>query len=82
MFNLNASTGSDLEILDCQSGASSFVVEASGKHGVKKDVGMYDDGHVSVLEKRGRDDLEHMIDRLSRVPEFYNWNVYSTIEDL
>ena len=85
MFNLNASTVSDLEILDCPSGASSFVVEASSKHGVKKAVGcdlMYDEDNASVLEKRGRDDVEHMIDRISRVPEFYNWKMYSTIKDL
>jgi len=31
MFNLDLTNFKDLEILDCPSGASSFVAEASGK---------------------------------------------------
>lgn len=85
MFNLDLSNFMDLEILDCPSGASSFVAEASNNYGVKKVVGcdlMYENNILPILEKKGRDDIEHMIDRLSRVPDFYNWNMYSTIEDL
>ena len=53
-----------LKILDCPSGASSFVAEASDEYNVKKAVGcdlMYDN-NLSILEKRGRDDLDYMID--------------------
>ena len=84
MFNLDLSNFKDLKILDCPSGASSFVAEASGEYKVKKAVGcdlMYDND-PSIIEKRGRDDLEYMIDRLSKVPDFYDWNMYSNIEDL
>ena len=42
---------------------------------------MYDND-PSIIEKRGRDDLEYMIDRLSKVPDFYDWKIYSNIEEL
>ena len=85
MFNLDISNFKDLEILDCPSGASSFVAEAFDEYKAKKAVGcdlMYEDGNLPILEKRGKDDLDYMIDSLSRVPEFYNWEMYSNIEDL
>ncbi|HEX5187442.1 MAG TPA: hypothetical protein VFV86_11185 [Nitrososphaeraceae archaeon] len=43
---------------------------------------MYEDSNLPLIEKRGRDDLEYMIDCLSRVPQFYNWEMYSNVEDL
>jgi methyltransferase family protein len=85
MFNLDGYSFKNLEILDCPSGASSFVAEVSAKYEVKKAVGcdlMYDDNNVPVLESRGKDDLEYMINRLSQVPEFYSWEMYSNIEAL
>src|SRR4029079_5188817 len=84
MFNLDLTNFKDLEILDCPSGASSFVAEASGEYNVKKAVGgdlMYDND-PSIIEKIGRDDLEYMINRLSKVPDFYDWKIYSNIEGL
>ncbi len=84
MFNLDLTNFKDLEILDCPSGASSFVAEALDKYNVKKAIGcdlMYDND-PSIIEKRGRDDLEYMIDRLSKVPDFYDWKIYSNIEEL
>ena len=85
MFNLDEFSFKDLEILDCPSGASSFVAEVSAKYEVKRAVGcdlVYDDNNVPILEKRGKDDLEYMVNRLARVPEFYSWQMYSNIEDL
>ena len=85
MFNLDLSNFKDLKILDCPSGASSFVAEASSEYKVKQAVGcdlMYDNNNISMIEKKGRDDLEYMITRLSKVPDFYDWNMYSNIEDL
>jgi len=84
MFNLDLTILKDLDILDCPSGASSFAAEASSEFNVKKVVGcdlMYDNS-LSIIEKKGREDLEYMIDRLSNVPDFYDWNMYSNIEDL
>ena len=85
MFNLDECSFKDLEILDCPSGASSFVAEVSSKYEVKKAVGcdlMYEDNNMPILEKKGKDDLEYMVNRLSQVPEFYIWQMYSNIEDL
>jgi 2-polyprenyl-3-methyl-5-hydroxy-6-metoxy-1,4-benzoquinol methylase len=76
MFNLEPSQLSGLKILDCPSGASSSVAEAYSEYNIKKVIGcdvLYDDGHedalttIITLEKRGKNDLDHMIDRLSGV---------------
>jgi methyltransferase family protein len=85
MFNLEEYSFKDLGILDCPSGASSFIAEVSAKYEVKKAVGcdlMYGNSNLPILETRGRDDLEYMVNCLSRVPEFYTWQMYSNIEDL
>ena len=42
---------------------------------------MYDND-PSIIEKKGKDDLEYMIDGLSIVPDFYEWKIYSNIEEL
>jgi SAM-dependent methyltransferase len=90
MFNLEPSQLKGLKILDCPSDASSFGAEAYNEYGIKKVVGcdiLYDnDGQENALttavEKRGKDDLDHMIERLSQVPDLYNWNLYVDIDDL
>jgi hypothetical protein len=85
MFNLDEYSFKNLKILDCPSGASSFVAEVSAKHEIKKAIGcdlMYEDNNITILEKKGNDDLEYMINRLSQVPEFYSWQMYSNIEEL
>lgn len=85
MFNLDPSQLRDLRILDCPSGASSFVAEASGGHQVRKVVGcdlLYGNNNPKALEKRGKEDLEYMLERLSQVPDFYDWTLYTSVEDL
>jgi SAM-dependent methyltransferase len=85
MFNLHPSQLRDLKILDCPSGASSFVAEASGEHHVGTAVGcdlLYGNNNLKSLEKRGKKDLEYMLERLSEVPNFYDWNIYTNVEDL
>jgi SAM-dependent methyltransferase len=85
MFNLDPSQLRDLKILDCPSGASSFVAEASGEHHVGTAVGcdlLYGNNNLKSLEKRGKKDLEYMLERLSLVPDFYDWNMYTSVEDL
>ena len=57
MFNLDLTNFKDLEILDCPSGASSFVAEASGEYNVKKAIGcdlMYDNNPSIIRKKRKR----------------------------
>ena len=70
-------------ILDCPCGASSFVAEANSKHGIQaigcdhlfaKD--------VETLSKRGEDDIEYIIQRVSTDPNLYNWDFYSSIDKL
>lgn len=86
MFNLNPFQLGGLRVLDCPSGPSSFVAEAlSSQYHVKEIVGcdlLYKEDNVDELKNRGKEDLDYMIKQLSRVPDFYDWNLYSSIEDL
>ena len=79
MFNLYTSQLRVLKILDCPSGASSFVAEASREHQVGTAVGcdlLYGNNNLASLEKIGKEDLEYMLERLSYVPDFYDWTLH------
>lgn len=56
-------------ILDCPSGASSFVAEANTEHGIQA-VGCdrLFDKDVETLSKGGQDDIEYVIQRVSTDP--------------
>lgn len=70
-------------ILDCPCGASSFVAEANSKHGIQA-IGCdrLFDKDVETLSKRGEDDIEYIIQRVSTDPNLYNWDFYSSIDKL
>jgi hypothetical protein len=85
MFNLDPSHLKSLKILDCPSGASSFVAEATNDYNIDTVVGcdlLYGDDNIDDLERKGKRDLQYMVDRLSEVPQFYNWNIYTNYQDL
>ena len=86
MFNLEPFQLKGLRVLDCPSGASSFVAEAmSSLYQIKKVIGcdlLYKENDVDVLRDRGKEDLDYMIKQLSQVPDFYDWKIYSNIGDL
>lgn len=70
-------------ILDCPSGASSFVAEAANKYGIKA-VGCDPlfDNDVDTLAKQGRRDIEYVIHRVALSPSLYKWDFYSSIDKL
>jgi len=70
-------------ILDCPSGASSFVAEANNRYGINT-VGCDPlfDKHPRILQKQGEEDIEYVINRVSNAPKLYNWDFYSSIEEL
>jgi len=70
-------------ILDCPSGASSFVAEANNKYEVNT-VGCDPlfDKDSRILQKQGEEDIEYVVKRVSLAPNLYNWNFYSSIEEL
>jgi hypothetical protein len=52
---------------------------------IKKIIGcdlLYKEDNVDELKNRGKEDLDYMIKQLSLVPDFYEWNIYSSIKDL
>ncbi len=69
-------------ILDCPSGASSFVAEAN-RYGINA-VGCDPlfDKDLRILQKQGEEDIEYVVKRVSLAPNLYNWDFYSSIEEL
>lgn len=86
MFNLHPFQLKGLRVLDCPSGASSFVAEASSSpYQLREVIGcdlLYKEDDVEVLKNRGKADLDYMIEQLSQVPNLYDWKIYSNISDL
>lgn len=86
MYNIVPSELKGLKVLDCPSGTSSFVAEAfAGKYLIKKIIGcdlLYKEDNIDELKKRGKEDLNYMVNQLSKVTDLYDWNIYSSIEDL
>jgi hypothetical protein len=70
-------------ILDCPSGASSFVAETNNQYGVNT-VGCDPlfDKDSRLLQKQGEHDIEYVVKRVSLAPNLYNWDFYSSIEEL
>jgi hypothetical protein len=70
-------------ILDCPSGASSFVAEAHNKHGINT-VGCDPlfDRDPKILQEQGEKDIEYVVERVSRSPNLYKWDFYSSVEEL
>jgi hypothetical protein len=70
-------------ILDCPSGASSFVAEANNRYEINA-VGCDPlfDKDVRILQKQGEEDIEYVVNRVSMAPELYNWDFYSSTEEL
>ncbi len=79
-FDLSAWKGS--KILDCPAGASSFTAEAVnlGFEAVACDP-MYGKD-AKFLYERGRNDIDHVIERMRKVPHLYKWNFYPSIPAL
>jgi hypothetical protein len=70
-------------ILDCPSGASSFVAEAHNKHGINT-VGCDPlfDKDPKILQEQGEKDIEYVVEKVSLYPNLYNWDFYSSLEEL
>jgi len=69
-------------ILDCPSGASSFVAEAN-KLGIDA-VGCDPlfDKDPKILQEQGEKDIEYVVERVSLSPNLYKWDFYSSVEEL
>ena len=70
-------------ILDCPSGASSFVAEANIKYGINT-IGCDPlfDKDPKILEEQGEKDIEYVVERVSLSPNLYKWDFYSSLEEL
>ncbi len=78
MFDLSLQSWRDDTVLDCSAGASSFVAEAhvQGIQAVACDP-LYGSDLTHLID-RGEADIQHMIERVARVPHLFQWNCYSS----
>jgi hypothetical protein len=79
-FDLDLSQWQGKKILDCPSGAASFVAEATklGIDAVACDLLFNLD--EKVLIDKGKADYDHVIERLSGIQYLYNWEYYGGLE--
>jgi len=85
MFCLDLQKIKGLKILDCPSGASSFVCESFLEHDMKFVTGcdvMYKIRDLSCLENIAISDLKHMAAKLSETSGHYKWEHYHDIDGL
>ncbi len=70
-------------ILDCPTGSSSFVAEACNSYRINA-VGCDPlfDKDPKILERMGKKDIEYVIQRVSTATNLYNWDYYSSLEEL
>jgi hypothetical protein len=70
-------------ILDCPSGACSFVAESNNNYGINT-IGCDPlfDLDPTILQKQCEEDIEYVVKRVSLTPNLYNWNFYASIEGL
>lgn len=84
MFHLNDIKGlKAYKILDCPTGASSFVAEACNRYGINA-IGCDPlfDKDTKVLQKLGEEDIDYVIEKVSNATKLYNWDFYTSLEDL
>jgi hypothetical protein len=72
----------DSKILDCPSGASSFVAEANLlRANVTGCDPLYSNSYINLL-KKGLEDIQYVIDKVKLSSQLYNWDFYKSIECL
>lgn len=82
IFDLDLPSWRGGTILDCPAGASSFVAEShvQGIQAVACDP-LYG-SEITRLVERGEADIQHVIERVARVPHLFQWKFYSSLRAL
>jgi hypothetical protein len=74
------------KIIDCPSGASSFVAEINNitSNSEKKVIGcdpLFDES-LEYLKRKGEEDIDYVVEKVNSSFKLYNWDYYKTIENL
>jgi len=82
IFDLDLDKWKGCSILDCPSGAASFVSEATrrGFRAVACDPQFGES--VEILHERGRFDIDHVLERTAQVRHLYRWEFYKNVDQL
>jgi hypothetical protein len=72
------------KIIDCPSGASSFVAEINDYVKNAKVVGCYPlfDKSLDYLKRKGQEDILYVVEKVKSTAYLYNWSYYRTLENL
>jgi SAM-dependent methyltransferase len=82
MFGLDETVMQDRPVLDCAAGPSSFAAEALRYgHRVTACDPLYDFSAERLIAK-GRNDIEHVFDKLDEVQHLYTWKYYRDKEEI
>ncbi|WP_330630753.1 class I SAM-dependent methyltransferase [Halocatena halophila] len=79
MFDLEIETLADRTVLDCPSGAGSFVREAADRGAEITGVDMLYDQPPAVLKRRVQDDFGAVANQLPEKADLFEWNFYGTV---
>ncbi len=66
-------------ILDCPAGASSFVAEANRLSVKVVGCDPLFGASLKRLVKRGKEDIDHVVEKVKFAPHLYKWNFYKSI---
>ncbi len=72
------------KIIDCPSGASSFVAEANTNIQNSTVIGCDPlfDKSLEYLERKGQEDISYVIEKVKSAFHLYNWTYYKSLENL
>jgi hypothetical protein len=82
MFSLNTEEMKGKRILDCPAGACSFTAIGNqlGLDITACDIAYFHSG--ADLEQKGYQDIEHAMEQMERVKDYYKWDYFKDIKDL
>jgi hypothetical protein len=83
IFDIDLSCWRGCSILDCPAGASSFVAEAHRRQGIETVAcdPLYGNDLTHLIDK-GEADIQHVMERVARVPHLFKWEFYPSINAL
>ena len=82
MFDLTTDELQNNTILDAPAGACSFTSNAcdSGYHVTATDIAYFHP--ADQLEQKGKEDIQHAVEGISKVKEKYKWDYFHSIDEL
>ncbi|SDW33388.1 methyltransferase domain-containing protein [Paenibacillus sp. PDC88] len=82
MFQISNDDIASKRILDCPGGACSFTAVANQRGGKAKSVDIAYAYSWDILYAKGKEDIKHAMEQMSKAQDQYKWNYFSNLADL